>query len=138
MAGNEYGSKVDAWLIAVGIAAGLASINALLSVSRSGSAVLVLTTVIVAAATCGLLLWVLFGTCYRFEGGDLQIASGPFRWRIKIGDITSVKSTRSPLSSPALSLDRLCIEYGDPPRRIMISPRERSAFLNELDRRRGA
>jgi hypothetical protein len=51
-------------------------------------------------------------------------------------DIRTVTPTRNPLSSPALSLDRLRIDYGRG-RRIMVSPRDPGAFLREL-RRRGA
>lgn len=40
--------------------------------------------------------------------------------------------TRGPLSSPALSLDRLRIEYG---KRgvVLISPREKEAFVRALE-----
>ena len=39
------------------------------------------------------------------------IRSAFLRWRIPIGDIESITPTRNPLSSPALSLDRLEIRH---------------------------
>ena len=41
--------------------------------------------------------------------------------------------SRSILSAPALSLDRIQIDYGA--RRILISPRERQRFVDELRQR---
>jgi hypothetical protein len=46
-----------------------------------------------------------------------------------------VDSTRNPLSSPAMSLDRLRIEYGQG-KAIMISPEPRAEFLRQLEHRR--
>jgi hypothetical protein len=48
-----------------------------------------------------------------------------------------VVPTRNPLSSPALSLDRLRIEYGQG-RAIMISPADKGPFLRALEERRMA
>lgn len=53
--------------------------------------------------------------------------------RVPLREIRLVRSTRNPLSSPALSLDRLRIEYGR--RAIMISPDDKARFLEELQKR---
>lgn len=64
--------------------------------------------------------------------GQLLIRCGPFyRQSISIASIRKVRPTRNPLSSPALSLDRLEIRY-DKWSTVLISPRERSAFLQQL------
>ena len=68
-----------------------------------------------------LVSWVLFGTYYIVEGGSRTLRSGPFRWRIRMSDIHRAHPSRSPFSSPALSLDRLRIEYGES-RHILVSP----------------
>jgi hypothetical protein len=49
---------------------------------------------------------------------------------VPIDSIEKVEATRSPLSSPALSLDRLRINYGK--RRIMVSPSDRAGFLRAI------
>ena len=55
---------------------------------------------------------------------------GPFRWRVPIDAITAITPTRSALSSPALSLDRLRIEYGE--RAILVSPIYKEGFVRAL------
>ncbi len=57
-----------------------------------------------------------------------------FRWKININDITRIEPTHNPLSSPALSLDRLKIYYMKDGRvaTVMISPKDKEGFLNIL------
>jgi hypothetical protein len=52
------------------------------------------------------------------------------RWRIRYAEISRVEPSASPLSSPACSLDRLLIEYGQ--RRILVSPLDRAVFVRSL------
>ena len=71
--------------------------------------------------------------------GEFRRASNEFKRTIEdevagidgIDDITSVRRTRNPLSSPALSMDRLSIRYGKG-RRIMISPADQAGFLEAI------
>ena len=76
-------------------------------------------------------LHVLYAIDYTFEDGTLRIRASFLRWRVPLAAIDSVEPTRSPLSSPAGSLDRLLIRWGDG-RRIMISPEDRPGFLRAL------
>ena len=73
---------------------------------------------------------VLRSTYYVIEGETLIIRSSFITWRVPIRDIRSVTRTRSALSSPALSLDRLRIEYGG--KWILVSPAERERFVAML------
>jgi len=84
----------------------------------------------------GLPMWLLVATDYRFEGKTLLVRGGPFRWRIRVHEINTVRPTQNLLSSPALSPDRLCIDYGDG-KSLMISPCEVDTFLCELQARGG-
>jgi len=59
------------------------------------------------------------------------VRSGFFVWRIPLAEITGLESTQDPLSSPALSFDRLRITYG-PGKELMISPNDKEAFLQAL------
>ena len=68
------------------------------------------------------------------SASELFVRCGPFSWTIPIREIESIESTSSALSSPALSLDRLRIRYGQ--RWVMISPEPRQAFLQQLEHRR--
>ncbi len=67
-----------------------------------------------------------------------MIRSGPFRWQVPISEIEDIVQTRNPLSSPALSLDRLQVSYSNG-RTIMISPADREGFIEAVEnvRRRG-
>ena len=73
---------------------------------------------------------VLRSTYYVIEGETLIIRSSFITWRVPIRDIRSVTRTRSALSSPALSLDRLRIDYGG--KWILVSPVERERFVAML------
>ncbi len=64
---------------------------------------------------------------YKIDGENLHI------WWTKI-DIKTIKkiySTNNPLSSPALSLDRIAVVYNTY-EEVLISPKEREAFVQEL------
>jgi hypothetical protein len=80
-------------------------------------------------------LWLLKGTYYTFADTLLIVRSGPFKWQIPVKEITAVTPTSSVFSSPALSFDRLRIDYGRG-QTVMISPKLKEEFLRELDARR--
>jgi hypothetical protein len=136
MRSPAYGSKIDGWLAALSLAGVVAILTTLSTASHIGGAALTVFVVALACTILGLLIWVIVGTYYRFDGGVLVVCSGPFRWRIPVKEIQSIEPSNSPVSGPALSLDRLCIRYGEPPRIMLISPRDRSGFLQEFERRR--
>lgn len=130
-----YPSKIDTWLAVV---LGFSALVALVA-----CAVLVLAPVpggwtvalfLALTAVC-LPAWLLMTTGYQFQGDELLIRSGPFRWRIPVQQIKAVSNTRNPLSSPALSLDRILIEYGAG-KAIMVSPKDQQGFLRDLQARR--
>jgi hypothetical protein len=73
---------------------------------------------------------VLRSTYYLIDAGTLVIRSSMFTWRVPIAEIRSITPTRSALSSPALSLDRLRIEYGR--KAIMVSPEDPKRFIEAL------
>lgn len=130
-----FPSKRDAWLVLAlwgAVAALLAAGFDLLQAPVAGE--LRIAGPLVAGATAGLLLWVLYGTDYRLEAEEIRIRSGPFRFRVPLAAIESVRPSRSPWSSPACSLDRILIRYGR--RRILISPADREGFYRALQARR--
>jgi hypothetical protein len=81
------------------------------------------------------ILWIVLRTNYEISPPDLLVRSGPLKWTVPLGGIIEVSPTRNPLSSPALSLDRLAIRYEKQPGRvttIMISPVDKAAFIRSL------
>jgi Bacterial PH domain len=132
---RTYGSKIDGFvvlalgglLLALGLAIG--------TVVTHPTPQRWLVLLVLGPLAIGLPLWTLLTTRYAIDDAFLHVRSGPFRWTIPLRDIGSITPTRDITSSPALSLDRLCIEYGDG-RRLLVSPREKDAFLRDLQERR--
>jgi len=127
-----FESKRDLWLwlilgfsVLIDLGAAVALLSAdLPSLSRAIS-------VTVMLATAALILWIMYGTRYIVDQGVLLIYCGPFRKRLRVSEIESVEPTRSPLSSPALSLDRLRITYAGG-KKIMVSPEDPDRFRNAI------
>lgn len=128
----KFRSKVDTWLILVLAVSAIVAVVTAAIVGRQASGVSFLVLVAIVALGAALPIWILVSTAYVVERGTLRIRSGPFAWRIPISSITGIKPTRSPLSSPALSLDRLRVEYGAG-KAIMISPADQQAFLRAIE-----
>jgi hypothetical protein len=129
-----FSSKVDAWLAVILIGAAVLTAGAVVSVGIGGSWLSGLAISPMLLLTAVLPLWLVRSTYYVLDQTELRIHSGPFRWRVRLKDIRSVTRTRNPLSGPALSLDRLRIDY-DRGKSIMISPADRDGFSAELERR---
>jgi hypothetical protein len=81
---------------------------------------------------------VLFPMRYGLDDTHLLVRFGLLRLRIPLADIAEVQPTRNPLSSPALSLDRLSVQFGkgilDT---VMISPADRGHFVDALAQKAG-
>ncbi|MFM2003048.1 MAG: hypothetical protein RI963_2474 [Planctomycetota bacterium] len=128
-----YKSKIDWWLAPLLMIPPIAAlwITAAAFWRGNGSEI---------AVGCGAMLWVLivyagvvFPTRYGIGNGYLTIRYGICRQRIPLAEIRAVCPTRNPLSSPALSLDRLRVRFGEGFfKSVMISPAERDEFLHHL------
>lgn len=130
-----YKSKVDTWLGLILVGSAAVCLVAFILAVRTGSAlaiILILPAVIFGA---GLPLWLLAVTNYTISDSKLFVKCGPFKQDIPIAQISSIKATSNPLSSPALSTDRLQIDYGRG-QSIMISPKDKEEFLRDLETRR--
>jgi hypothetical protein len=127
-------SKKDTWLLpCFGVIILVMISSCVLYIRSSGIADSIpffLITVIVS----GLLLWVWFGTYYVITEDTLIAKSGPFKWSIPLRKIKSVKTSNNPISSPALSLKRIEIKYGQF-RTVYISPIDREEFTILLQKR---
>jgi hypothetical protein len=80
----------------------------------------------------GFLLHLFLTTYYEVSGDQLRIKSGfVIDKKIPIRSITKIESTRTLLSAPALSLNRLLLKYNRYDQ-IIISPQYRMSFIAEL------
>ncbi len=131
-----YTSKIDTWLLVVLLGAVAACVIAFVFSCSTGSVPAIVATLPAILVGAGLPIWLMMSTNYTLGNSTLLVRSGPFKWQVPIAEITSITSTSNPLSSPALSLDRLRIDYGRG-QSIMISPRNKSQFIQVLEARRG-
>jgi hypothetical protein len=128
---TTFRSKVDLWLVVLAVGAPVLILEFVLEgvgpMERLAEALASLLVVVVL----GIFIWLYLTTRYTIRGDFLLVKAGPFSWVIPTEDITSIEPTRNPLSSPALSLDRLLIRYGNGAE-LMISPKDKLAFMTEL------
>jgi hypothetical protein len=131
-----FRSKLDTWLAAVIAVPAVVALGIAATLLVSDMPARWPIALLLGALGGVLPLYVIGATRYTVGDGEIRIVSGPFRWRVALRDIRTVRPTRNPLSSPALSLDRLRIEYGAS-KWVMVSPRDQDAFVRAL-RRHGA
>ena len=138
LASVTYNSKKDTWLIMVIYGVVWASLAGCATLVLSGSPIDLFIAASMFIGGVILPIWLVRSTFYVLDDQQLAVRSGPFRWSIPISKIKSVRRTRSMLSGPALSLDRVQIRYG----RfgifgmVLISPENRDQFLADLENRR--
>ncbi|WP_036594090.1 PH domain-containing protein [Ottowia thiooxydans] len=130
-----FRSKVDPWLAAVILISALFVLGSVAVVwPRAAWLPGKFVMVAVVLLGSGLPLWLLVSTVYRVDETNLTIQSGPLRWRIPLQSIRAVEPSRSWISSPALSLDRLCIHHGRVGQ-ALVSPKQKQAFIQALQQR---
>jgi len=129
-----FTSKKDAWLVSLiwgsAILPLLAGLLIVWTDARAGSYLITISVI-----TFTLILAASFPLYYELTEQDLVIRSGLFRWKVPLDGIEEIRPTRSILSAPALSLDRLLIRFRSRKGGFgaaMISPRDQAGFLREV------
>lgn len=120
----KFYSKHDIWL---GLILYLPSLFAIIEMYRgegfTGFTLLILGVLI-------LITWIWIGTYYVIKEGMLIVRCGPSLGRYTIAEMRKIKSSKSWLSSPACSLDRILI-VGDT-FNLLISPKKKTEFIDAL------
>ena len=129
-----FKSAIDLWLLVIVVMVLIISLGVSVRLVLQRSPAGYLRVIGVLAVGIGLPLWLLYTTQYLVKDEVLKIQSGPFKWTIPITSISQVVETTNPLSSPALSLRRLEITYGES-KTIMVSPKDREGFLEAIGQR---
>lgn len=115
-----YKSKLDLWLAAVMAAAlGFPIAEGIVEKEYWLSAAFVLIASLVAL--------MFYYTRYKIDGENLVI----WRTKIPIQNIRKIYKTRNPVSSPALSINRIAICYNKFDE-VLVSPKEQEDFITEL------
>ena len=132
MAEKRFKSKVDPWIAAVIVAILVLDFVFIIALAReTGSPTAKTGAILTCIAAMALIASLALRTYYVVDKNLLRVVSGPFRWKIPIDHITAVTATRTLISSPAMSLDRLRIEYGKL-RPIVVSPADKKGFLRAI------
>jgi hypothetical protein len=127
-----YPSKLDTWLLVSILGVPLICVTGLYPVVTLDAPRALAAALPTLLLGVGLPLWLLLSTTYTLGPTLLRISCGPFTWKVPIGEIRAITPTRNPLSSPALSLDRLRIDYGRGDS-VMISPKYKEQFLRDIE-----
>ena len=136
-----FKSKVDRWLKALvfGIPIVVLAVPVMMA-ARNGKPQPIIPALLVVIIIIAFNSWLFRTTDYRIENGTLRIRSAFIHWTVEIREIVSIVPTRNPLSSPALSLDRLQINYrkNGRARMILVSPEDKRGFIDALRAVNGA
>ncbi|MBC3767097.1 PH domain-containing protein [Neptunicella marina] len=129
----KFSSKKDLWLMVIIYGTAVMSFGAVLKiVSQSADIVSLGIALFVFIMGVVAPMWLIRSTRYLINHSHLLIQSGPFKWTIRLADIYAIKPSKNPVSSPALSLDRLDIYYADN-KHVLISPADKQAFIKALN-----
>ena len=132
MESNKYKTKVDLWIAILLILIVLLGIYAIIlsiffSATANESIGLGITGIVMILSVL-----IFLPVNYTLLESQLVIRFGLFRHRINYQDIKSVKKTFNLLSSPALSLKRIEIQYSKGIGFILISPNDIESFVKDL------
>ena len=115
-----YRSKIDWWLMVI-VFVPFVFIIVKATIDRE------IEMVLTGLVLIGLVLLLLWTIKYKIEGVVLTV------WftKIEIKNIKKIYKTRNPLSSPALSIDRIAIVYNKYDE-VLISPKDKEQFVEDL------
>lgn len=122
--GQRFDSAVDMWL-AVAMLLPLAVGSAMTAGALTGH--VPFWTPLLVLVPQVLVVWILARTFYLVSGDTLSAVCGPFRSTVPLHTIRSLTATRSSLSAPALSLDRIAVAHSNGT--LVISPRDKAGFI---------
>lgn len=133
----KFRSKIDWWLLLIFV---VITANILMKIYEANHHYSLASNFphLIIYSLVILVIWLpIFNTYYLLENNTLIIKSLVFRWKINIDDITQIEPTHNPLSSPALSLDRLKIYYmkNGEITSVMISPKDKERFFQAINKR---
>ncbi len=133
-----YRSKVDWWLALVLCVPPVASVSVCIALVQAGK----MSELPIGIGSLLLVVAIYFGLVfpmrYGLDNTHLIVRFGICRQRIPLAGVLEVHLTHNPLSSPALSLDRLHVQYGPGFfKAFMISPADRDHFLDDLAQKAG-
>ncbi len=133
-----YPSKIDWWLVPLLCLPPVAAVAACVAFAVAGSTPGLLVGAAAGVLVAGIYFGLVFPMRYGLDDTYLVVRFGVCRQRIRLADILELRPTHNPLSSPALSLDRLRVQYGRGFfKAVLISPADRNGFVDDVARKAG-
>jgi hypothetical protein len=131
-----YKSKKDTWLIVVIATSTLVNVFAGAALILFAPAIWVRFIGLVMMFASMITILLTTPVSYTIDRDSLHVRAGYKHWTIPIQNILAARPSRDWLASPALSMDRLEIEYKDweGTSLLLISPKRTDQFLDELAR----
>jgi len=131
-----YRSKIDWWLALLLCLPTVATIAVCTGLLLDGRYSELPWGIATGLFVVGIYFGLVFPMRYGLDETHLTVKFGRCTQRVPLVDVTEVYPTSNPLSSPALSLDRLYVKFGQGIfKAVMISPTDRDNFLNEFARK---
>lgn len=132
---QKFHTKIDWWVLGFLIAMTGLLVQLLFTMYAKGTMVEYPEHTIVYILTIAVIWWPAFNTRYRIQDGTLSISCLFLKWYIPLATIQKITPTHHSIASPALSLDRLKIEYRKDGeiKQVLISPRNQKAFRRVLE-----
>ena len=133
----KFKSKIDWWFYLVAIVCFLVPIFLFLSAyltPSQGSTLLIIIGAFILFIDVLVILPCLLFTSYTLKESVLHVRSGLCcNRKIPYSNVKSVKETREPWASAALSLDRLEIQYSTGLGVVYISPKDKQLFIEKFN-----
>ena len=132
---QKFHTKIDWWILGFLIAMTGLLIQLLYTMYAKGTMVEYPEHTAVYILTIAVIWWPVFNTRYIIENEALIIHSLFLKWHIPLANIQNISKTNNSISSPALSLDRLKIEYmkDGKIKQVLVSPRDQQAFRQAVE-----
>ena len=140
--GNDvviFRSRYDLWLKIIFAITNVMMLGSVVVLIRNGRLDSIIVAIFTAAIFVGV-VWMQFATYYRVDDDALFVRCGPLHWTIPISSIIDMTATDDPTSGPALSLQRVRVEFTKNGEKdeILISPEDREGFMREVRARKSS
>ncbi|WP_287907434.1 PH domain-containing protein [Acinetobacter sp.] len=133
---QKFHTKIDWWVLGFLIAMTGLLVQLLFTMYAKGTMVEYPEHTTVYILTIAVIWWPVFNTRYMIQDGTLSISCLFLKWHIPLASIQKITPTHHSIASPALSLDRLKIEYEKEGeiKQVLISPRNQHVFIAAVEK----
>lgn len=126
----KFQGKIGLWWYIVLLAINTVFIKAMISPDKTGGRA-GLTIVVLLCAVCDIFMFhITLKNYIILDKDELIIFFGPLKQKIQYKDIISLKPTHNPLSSMALSLDRIAIYWKRGG--VLVAVKNKQAFMEQV------